>query len=75
MSDALLVGLVVVAALACPLHMWWMHRRGKRAACCPPQHDHASTDVAALRARRDELEAQLAEFDLADEAPATPARR
>lgn len=75
MSDALLVGLVVVAALACPLHMWWMHRRGKRAACCPPQRDHAWTDVAALRARRDELEAQLAEFDLADEAPATPARR
>ena len=75
MSDALLVGLVVVAALACPLHMWWMHRRGKRAACCPPQRDHAPTDVAALRARRDEIEAQLAEFDVADDTPATAARR
>ena len=75
MSDALLVGLVVVAALACPLHMWWMHRRGKRAACCPPQRDQASTDVAALRARRDEIEAQLAEFDVADDAPTTAARR
>ena len=67
MSEALLVGLIVVAALACPLHMWWMHRRGKQAACCPPTRDQAPDDVASLRERRAEIEAQLAEFDVGDE--------
>mgnify|MGYP000129582598 CR=1 FL=1 len=75
MSQTLLTGLVVVAALACPLHMWWMNRRGKRAACCPPRKDERPMDIAALRARRDEIEAQLAEHDIADRTPAAGVRR
>ncbi len=55
MSTALLV-LVVAAALACPLHMLWAMRRGKRAACCPPRR---GDDVEALRARQQALAAEL----------------
>lgn len=73
MSQTLLTGLVVVAALACPLHMWWMNRRGKRAACCPPRKDERPMDIAGLRARRDAIEAQLAEHDAVDRTPAAGA--
>jgi hypothetical protein len=66
-TDVLLIGLVVVAALVCPLHMWWMSRRGKSAACCPPPSDDAPTDVASLRARRREIEARLEEFEVEHE--------
>ena len=69
MSQTLLTGLIVVAALACPLHMWWMNRGGKQAACCPPRKDEAPKDLVALRARRDEIEAQLAEHDIVDRTP------
>lgn len=65
MSDLLLVALVAVAVLACPVHMWWMHRRGRRALCCPPKRapeQVTSRDVGALRARRDEIEARLTDF-------------
>lgn len=72
MTDVLLIGLVAVAALACPLHMWWMDRRGKRAACCPPAGDDARTDVASLRARRREIEARLEEFEVEHEIEAAP---
>lgn len=66
MSQGLLIALVVAFAVGCPLHMWWMNRRGKRPACCPPEKEQPPRDLAALRARRGELEAQLAEFDLGD---------
>jgi hypothetical protein len=64
--EPLFIGLVFVAALACPLHMWWAHRRGKQAACCPPRKSQASLpeDIDGLRARRREVEAQLAEFEV-----------
>ena len=65
MSDLLLVALVALAVLACPLHMWWMHRRGRQALCCPPKRapeQVPSRDVGALRARREEIEARLTGF-------------
>lgn len=64
MSQTLLTALVLVAALACPVHMWWMNRQGKRPACCPPRKDKQAMDITALRARRQEIDAQLAEFDV-----------
>ena len=69
MSELLLIGLIALAVLACPLHMWWMNRRGRRPACCPPKKtQQVGADAAELRSRRAEIEAQLAEFDV--EAPA-----
>lgn len=67
MSDVLLVALVAAAALACPVHRWWMHRRGRRPVCCSPkkQARAAPADAATLRARRADIEAQLNQFDVA----------
>jgi len=73
MSEGLLTAVVVAAALACPAHMWWMSRRGKRAACCPPQSPLGNE--AELRARRREIDAQLAGFDVGQNEPAPVARQ
>jgi hypothetical protein len=76
MNELLLAGLVLVAALACPAHMWWAHRRGRRAACCPPrQGGQRQPDLAALQARRRQVEAQLAEFDLGQASEPVEPRR
>ncbi len=64
MPDLLLYAVVLIAALACPIHMWWAQRRGRLAACCPPGRDSRPQDLEALRARRAEVEAQLSEFDV-----------
>jgi hypothetical protein len=42
---------VAVVALACPLHILWRMRQGRRACCSPARGDAA----AALRARQREL--------------------
>lgn len=66
MSTGLLIGVVVVAALACPAMMWFQERRGKRAACCPPRRsDDAERpqDVDALKAEHARVSAQLAELE------------
>ena len=68
MSDLLLIALIGAAALACPLHMWWMNRRGRRPLCCPPKTNEqaAPDDATALRARRAEIESRLREYEVAD---------
>lgn len=68
MIDALLLGVVVLAALACPLHMLWAHRRGRQAMCCPPRP--AEESLEALQARRRDLEARLAELEVTQPEPA-----
>ena len=60
MPDALFYALVLVAGLACPVHMWWAQRRGKRAACCPPKRQPAPQELDELLARRSHVEAQIA---------------
>ena len=82
MSDALLIALVLVATLACPLAMWWQARRGRAAACIVAprsRHEQADDDVGGLRARHDELGAQIARMESEQRSEpeggwATPAR-
>jgi hypothetical protein len=50
--------LVLAAALACPLHMLWAMRRGKRPICCPTRE---RPDVDVPRDRQRALAARLAE--------------
>lgn len=63
MSDWLLIPILLAVAAACPLHMWWQHRRSQRASGEP---DPRPADIGALRARQQELSAQIAELE-ADE--------
>jgi len=65
-STWLLIALGVLAGAACPVHMWWQHRRGRQAACCLPAQTPESDRLAALeavRARQAELAAQIRELD------------
>jgi len=61
-SDALLIALVLVAALACPLAMWWQARRGRPACIVAPRNrsEGVDDDIEGVRARHDELGARIA---------------
>jgi len=56
------LGLVLAAGLACPVHMWWSHRRG-RANACGPAGDDPQQDLATLRRRHQDVSARIAELD------------
>jgi hypothetical protein len=71
MPDALLYALILVAALVCPVRMWWAHRRGHRPACCPPKRENTDQDLDALIERRAHVEARLAELDESERVPAS----
>ncbi|MDQ3592482.1 MAG: hypothetical protein M3386_06235 [Actinomycetota bacterium] len=63
MSTALAAA-VLVAALACPVHMWWRHRRGADPCCLPaggtPELDDLRARQRALLSRLEELSAEAA---------------
>ncbi len=66
MSQGVILGLAVVAGLACPIHMWCSHRRGRQAACCRPgQKADGDSDIESLRARQQRLSALIAEHQAA----------
>lgn len=69
MSTAIFIVLAVVAGAACPLHMWWQQRRGRRAGCCAARHEQP--DLETLRARQEQLRTQIAEIESADPARST----
>lgn len=60
MSAWLAIPLLVVGAAACPAHMWWAHRRGRQAACCPPSPNRETPPTEAVHARQQQLARQLA---------------
>jgi len=64
MSQGVLLGLAVVAGLACPAHMWWSHRRGSRAACrAPGAPADGGNEIEALRARQRHLRTLIVEHE------------
>ena len=56
MSTAVAIAIAAVA-LACPAHMLWRMRQGRRACCSPARSDAAA--AAALRERQRELGARI----------------
>ena len=60
MSQDVILGLAVVAGLACPLHMWWSHRRGRATACGMPHvSGNDETELEALRTRQMTLSSMI----------------
>ena len=56
----LLGSVALVAALACPAHMWWRYRRGTDPCCLPTNKASADEIGARQRALSRELDARSA---------------
>jgi hypothetical protein len=74
--SAVVFAVAAGAAVACPAHMLWQMRRGRRAMCgpAPSQHD----DVAAVRRRQGDLDARIAKLSVEnvdDDRPYAPTGR
>lgn len=63
MSQGLVLAVALLAGLACPLHMWWSHRRGRRGACGLTRNLDRDSQLEDLRARQQHLGALIAAHD------------
>lgn len=64
MSTALVVGAVLLVALACPAMMWWRSRHGGSTCCAPAAPEQPRTgDLAELRRRHERVAARIAELE------------
>ncbi len=63
MSQSLVLVLAVLAGLACPLHMWWSHRRGRQLPAGGRGTSTWTAQLEGLRARQQRLGALIAEHD------------
>ena len=76
MRDALVIGVVVAIALACPV-MMWLGRRGVGPGCampgCTPRRRDEET-LEDLRRRQRQLEEQIARLEAEDERSSQEAR-
>lgn len=61
------VAVAAVAGLACPLHMWWQHRRGLQGTCGSSTERADSVD--ALSRRQGALAEQLRVLQQAGTSP------
>ena len=58
MSTAL-VAVAALAGVACPLHMWWSHRRAH--AGCIPTRNRSEGELDGMRSAQQTLERSIAE--------------
>lgn len=70
MVEALVIGVVLVAALACPV-MMWLGRRGIGPGCVMSKCESASEEetIDDLRRRERELSEEIARFETAETEP------
>jgi hypothetical protein len=54
-----LVAVAVFAGVACPLHMWWSHRRGRPG--CIPVGKHSEGNLDSVRCAQQTLERSIAQ--------------
>jgi hypothetical protein len=54
-----LVAVAVLAGVACPLHMWWSHRRGRPG--CMPAGKRSEGKLDSVRSAQQTLERSIAE--------------
>ena len=73
MSQGVILGLAIAAGLACPLHMWWSQRRGRRAACSAPGVPSAESEIEVVLTRQAQLRTLVAEHAGASGAPTNEA--
>lgn len=62
------IAVAVLAGVACPLHMWWSHRRGRSG--CLPIARRSEHELGAVRGGQQALERSIAE--VAESRPREP---